>query len=122
MRISDWSSDVCSSDLVAAEAIGGHKFGGEGGADRLAQVAIARRIGGAAGRLGHRRHQFGRPGPIGGGAKRARRRPNVGLDRNDRQPLAAVEPRSEERREGKEWVSTCRYRWGPDNKKKKKKE
>src|SRR3546814_3771815 len=49
-------------------------------------------IGGAAGRLGHRRHQFGRPGPIGGGAKRARRRLIVGLDRIDRQPVAEVEP------------------------------
>src|SRR3546814_13523430 len=24
-------------------------------------------------------------------------------------------PRSEERRVGKEWVSTCRYRWAPDH-------
>src|SRR3546814_15642663 len=24
-------------------------------------------------------------------------------------------PRSEERRVGKEWVSTCRYRWSPDH-------
>src|SRR3546814_20487325 len=28
--------------------------------------------------------------------------------------------RSEERRVGKEWVSTCRSRWSPDNEKKKK--
>src|SRR3546814_15702665 len=59
MRISDWSSDVCSSDLALRHARG------EGG-----------------GRLGRGRHR-------GGG------------------------DRSEERRVGKECVSTCRYRWSP---------
>src|SRR3546814_11885221 len=28
---------------------------------------------------------------------------------------APPQPRSEERRVGKEWVSTCRYRWWPSN-------
>src|SRR3546814_15291330 len=38
----------------------------------------------------------------------AARRTNV-----DRFEVAAVLARSEERRVGKEWVSTCRYRWLP---------
>src|SRR3546814_16376015 len=33
----------------------------------------------------------------------------------------SLNPRSEERRVGKECVSTCRYRWSPFHKKKKKK-
>src|SRR3546814_6398350 len=62
MRISDWSSDVCSSDLF------------DGGRFRIGEgVAIV----------------------AGGGERRA-----------------AVD-RSEERRVGKECVSTCRSRWSP---------
>src|SRR3546814_12536515 len=69
VRISDWSSDVCSSDLGGAQS-------------------------GAA-----RRHRIGQDlhhGQGGGGA-------------------AAPCPcaRSEERRVGKECVSTCRSRWSP---------
>src|SRR3546814_8462033 len=41
MRISDWSSDVCSSDLVAGD--GGHARGGDvaGGLDRVDGLAGA---------------------------------------------------------------------------------
>src|SRR3546814_8939214 len=60
MRISDWSSDVCSSDLVEEQMVAL----GEAGIDRA-------------------------------------------LDRR------AVRDRSEERRVGKECVSTCRSRWSP---------
>src|SRR3546814_17032878 len=52
--------------------------------------------------------------------------PPVGLlvpqGRSAHRVVAAVErqvDRSEERRVGKEWVSTCRYRWAPAHKKKK---
>src|SRR3546814_12774755 len=78
MRISDWSSDVCSSDLAG--------------------VAAGLRPN------GRRRHQ--RRGH-GGGVRAG----GVGGDHPGR--------RSEERRVGKECVSTCRSRWSPSNYKKK---
>src|SRR3546814_14929770 len=44
----------------------------------------------------------------------------LGLGRQDRgRQESDKEPRSEERRVGKECVSTCRTRWSPNNKKKK---
>src|SRR3546814_17679242 len=96
MRISDWSSDVCSSDLavrpvVARQAIekdiGGDAARREPAREFIAflvahDIAIA-----AAGREDHRRA--------------------VGLHR------AEDVERSEERRVGKECVSTCRSRWSP---------
>src|SRR3546814_5507208 len=72
MRISDWSSDVCSSDLRRAVPVDQHDALARRG-DRDAQVLL----------------------------RRGRRRRN---------PLAE---RSEERRVGKECVSTCRSRWSP---------
>src|SRR3546814_7991170 len=45
----------------------------------------------------------------------------VGLERLERRSVAAGDParrvpgRPEERRGGKEWVSTCRYRWSADH-------
>src|SRR3546814_8550938 len=89
MRISDWSSDVCSSDLaeknlflvidvaqaaelVAHAPLGDHAAGHVGG---LLDV-----VAGAGGDV-----------------------------------LGAVDQRSEERRVGKECVSTCRSRWSPDH-------
>src|SRR3546814_5945248 len=76
MRISDWSSDVCSSDLEV-------RSGSE--AYRRADAAD---------------HQPDAEKPDG-------------MD-----PHARVEQlpdRSEERRVGKECVSTCRSRWSPDH-------
>src|SRR3546814_2719758 len=67
MRISDWSSDVCSSDL------------------RQARRALRLPAGILLGR-----HRLDGQGPDFG-----------------------AEPRSEERRVGKECVSTCRSRWSP---------
>src|SRR3546814_7928764 len=65
MRISDWSSDVCSSDLVKEAKASGEPF--------VRRAGIGRR------------------------------------------PPQAKAPtlRSEERRVGKECVSTCRSRWSP---------
>src|SRR3546814_1844771 len=75
MRISDWSSDVCSSDL------GGFLFGSE-------WQDIAGRKNPPC--------RFDEPGkPV------AKRRHAFGVWR------------SEERRVGKECVSTCRSRWSP---------
>src|SRR3546814_3330704 len=82
MRISDWSSDVCSSDLTEAPVHGP-------GTGRRFPVLLARRA------LGFR--GFSRPLP---------------LDHHRAQDRQLVE-RSEERRVGKECVSTCRSRWSP---------
>src|SRR3546814_13003440 len=71
MRISDWSSDVCSSDLLP----------------RLRGI-VDRLVGEAA-----LRHEL----DLDGAAHRA----------------AGRRMRSEERRVGKECVSTCRSRWSP---------
>src|SRR3546814_15139167 len=75
MRISDWSSDVCSSDLQRPVALEGE----------------------------------GR-GPLPHSLSDARRR---------RRAAAQHGRRSEERRVGKECVSTCRSRWSPYHYKKK---
>src|SRR3546814_9015015 len=68
MRISDWSSDVCSSDLQRWPIVSGtiiHRIGRLQAGARIVLVAVASRH------------------------------------------------RSEERRVGKECVSTCRSRWSP---------
>src|SRR3546814_21000259 len=104
MRISDWSSDVCSSDLCCAVpdrplsgSTGGRRVLSLGklapgqqeyyidtvarGAEEYytgAKEAPGQWVGAAAGRLG-------------------------------------LEGRSEERRVGKECVRTCRSRWSPDH-------
>src|SRR3546814_15573018 len=91
MRISDWSSDVCSSDLLGpvqddqivsgAEDSGATKAQAEGNAAALSILS-----------------EDGRTGLI----------------------AAEFDVRSEERRVGKECVSTCRSRWSPYHLKKKK--
>src|SRR3546814_19873425 len=87
MRISDWSSDVCSSDLAIAAA--GVFHVGDVAVDQLV-VAVAERH--APKRLARR---------LAGGEQAVRQRVVVG------------EQRSEERRVGKACVSTCRSRWSP---------
>src|SRR3546814_10449521 len=69
MRISDWSSDVCSSDLAAGVLPAGRKA-------RLDSLLAA-------------------------------------FERTSGHQLVVVTTRSEERRVGKECVSTCRSRWSP---------
>src|SRR3546814_1765799 len=80
MRISDWSSDVCSSDLIGCRyVLVGHSERREyhGESDELiAQKALAAKAAGLV-------------------------------------PVVCVGERSEERRVGKECVSTCRSRWSP---------
>src|SRR3546814_15756471 len=87
MRISDWSSDVCSSDLLHARC--------RPSPDRGSVPSPARWTG------NHR--QPGRPP-----SERPLRLP------------ATERRRSEERRVGKECVSTCRSRWSPYHYKKNK--
>src|SRR3546814_16477235 len=78
MRISDWSSDVCSSDL--------------GNVRELRNVVESALVMGEV-ELGER------------GAAPA----SAAADA----PITAYRDRSEERRVGKERVSTCRSRWSP---------
>src|SRR3546814_19944131 len=97
MRISDWSSDVCSSDLVDAVQQDPELIRLHVGVEDL---WYPRAIWFEAGN-----HLI---------AARRRRLEQIAL----RQILALGQPfqqlrRSEERRGGKEWVSTGRSRWSP---------
>src|SRR3546814_10820659 len=106
MRISDWSSDVCSSDLNSlARAVAFHRLGRfrdrglenqqtRAAALNLVTAAIilfnCRYLGRAVDEMRHRGSQI------------------------DPAMLSRLSPlRSEERRVGKECVSTCRSRWSP---------
>src|SRR3546814_4139838 len=88
MRISDWSSDVCSSDLarVPLRVVGVLQPKGQSGwggdADDVIMVPLE--------------------------SARRRLSGTVGLSADGVQQI-----RSEERRVGKECVSTCRSRWSP---------
>src|SRR3546814_6405375 len=92
MRISDWSSDVCSSDLRTA-------------LEHLAGIAL--------------------PGVLfalvaNQAAKQEHRQGNIRIYAEEEivhmiSHAALLARRSEERRVGKEWVSTCRYRLWSDH-------
>src|SRR3546814_17680705 len=99
MRISDWSSDVCSSDLFALA------YDRRGNAepasllvhnypDAWAKVYVGFDLGGAD--------------PV----RRAGERSMTGFRWDEIESY-----RSEERRVGKECVGTCRSRWSPDHSK-----
>src|SRR3546814_18366826 len=122
MRISDWSSDVCSSDLtdrasrtpptilvIRRSALGRDRFTGDGGRAqvRSCKSCFERRTPVDALRPCHVAAPFcvyltGRPFP--------------------RLPARTGASRSEERRVGKECVSTCRSRWSPYHQKQNKNE
>src|SRR3546814_16757864 len=96
MRISDWSSDVCSSDLVTGP-LARSLARREAAQRRALRIAIVG-AGGAA------RAAFAADGP----------------DALARFVAHPGRPgRSEERRVGKECVRTCRSRWSPYHYKKK---
>src|SRR3546814_20286115 len=121
MRISDWSSDVCSSDLeCVAQRRPVHGFVAEDAGSGFGQITIAEHRYGAE--IGTDRALF----------QRCRETQDIRLSlqrigrecvlvfRGDR--LAAelgdglgkqIGVRSEERRVGKACVSTCRSRWSP---------
>src|SRR3546814_13223893 len=80
MRIGDWSSDVCSSDLLFEPFE-------PAPVDRLAEVLYARVL------IAVEQHAF--------------------LGASEQPRLARPAGRSEERRVGKECLSTCRSRWVP---------
>src|SRR3546814_11039139 len=105
MRISDWSSDVCSSDL--RRHIGG----------RIAAVDVEHRI---AELLLHRLARIAAKELVVF-VHRLRDHAEVKLLGLPRLAIHVERKafRSEERRVGKECVSTCRSRWSPDHEKKK---
>src|SRR3546814_15033227 len=96
MRISDWSSDVCSSDLIVSLRL----LGPEGPFSPVDQDVVTVTAGTVL------------EVPISDAAGDAP--VSVALD-SDVPVTAAVRvvDRSEERRVGKECVSTCRSRWWP---------
>src|SRR3546814_4516249 len=96
MRISDWSSDVCSSDLGPPVALA--PLGHLGVVRALALTIDLRHVEGL---------QRAELGVAGAGVERAAVGRAVEVD-----DVARV-GRSEERRVGKECVSTCRSRWSP---------
>src|SRR3546814_11404835 len=105
MRISDWSSDVCSSDLLGQARLGISHGGGVIAVD-IAEVALAvdQRI--ALGEI------LGEPDH--GVIDRLVAMGVVFTDHvADHAGAFLVTRRSEARRVGKEWVSTCRSRWSP---------
>src|SRR3546814_6274288 len=85
MRISDWSSDVCSSDLIKAEA--NQVLGNNYEFSQPIQLRFNELISGVRSDVA------------------------VKIFGDDNDILNAT--RSEERRVGKECVSTCRSRWSP---------
>src|SRR3546814_14761914 len=94
MRISDWSSDVCSSDLDVAAAFG------------VVETTV--------------RIFLDDDDIVLGGRLRLSHAASCSSGRFRRAALAgsggiSIKLRSEERRVGKECVSTCRSRWSPDH-------
>src|SRR3546814_18382911 len=110
MRISDWSSDVCSSDLESVQSVS--LFTNEPYSRDLyydEQVA---------GRVGFAYYQEGGPQFFGITAEFITESMEGKFD--DTIVLGmGCQGRSEERRVGKECGSTCRSRWAPYHKKKK---
>src|SRR3546814_4680659 len=107
MRISDWSSDVCSSDLAKMKK-------GEMDLDDMAgQLRQLRSMGGLKGVMG----LLPGIGKLKGQMEKADI--DDGLIRRQEAILSSMTPRerrsqrSEERRVGKECVSACRSRWSP---------
>src|SRR3546814_12105473 len=100
MRISDWSSDVCSSDLILL------RDGDEG-----LEVLMVERTGSASYAAG----KFVFPGGTVDAADAGHAGPEAALR------VAAIREtyeecgRAEERRVGKECVSPCRSRWSPSH-------
>src|SRR3546814_20183597 len=133
MRISDWSSDVCSSDLDLGIQPGqtdlylGHFLGTSGASrflgarqDNPAQNAAALLPEAAAANRGVFYDADGRARSVGeiyATFQRKLQNNTAGLD-TLQTVVAAATPartRSEERRAGKECVSTFRSRWSPSH-------
>src|SRR3546814_20266551 len=111
MRISDWSSDVCSSDLLPSRRIASNRIGTYG-----ERAGVGKRFARATGRKGRSQ----------GGGILSSRSPLCPLSYPvlPTRPLLQWQssfakssedigpaPSSEERRVGNECVSTCKSRW-----------
>src|SRR3546814_15139815 len=118
MRISDWSSDVCSSDLLDRPP---HWFGH--GAQKLDLAKRNSQAGPFKGQFDFARlFASGHCTPILILWIRSARRVGIAARASSSRSatnVSSFESRSEERRVGNEWVSTCRSRWSPDQSKKK---
>src|SRR3546814_14553206 len=117
MRISDWSSDVCSSDLIVEEE--GHlelvaldRLRAVGG--RLAVVAEELDAIGPLRHL-HREMDVAALGPAIDLAAAGEHAVVAEVERRIHDDDALVPIRSEERRGGYACVSTCRYWWSSYN-------
>src|SRR3546814_11673193 len=97
MRISDWSSDVCSSDLLAAARCAGSD------PDHPGEVRLMQLFLDCDGVLA----DFDRS------AEHILGMPPRAFQKRHGLPAFWKRLRSEERRVGKECVSTCRSRWSP---------
>src|SRR3546814_9683908 len=97
MRISDWSSDVCSSDRMRSYV-----------EDELPSLILREFAAADLTRQGITGHSMGGHGAL----TLALRTPDRFRSVSAFSPIAAP-TRSEERRVGKECVSTCRSRWSP---------
>src|SRR3546814_19417471 len=100
MRISDWSSDVCSSDLKAADPI-------------IMHPDVRRML------LTMKAFAEGNRAMVYFTAKQVDIVKYSQDEAEKKQADALLAFRSEERRVGKEVVSKCRSRWSPDHAKKK---
>src|SRR3546814_18901103 len=96
MRISDWSSDVCSSDLIQSSEF---RASLSGSLTRLGFGYGAALLFGVG---------FGLAGGVLFFFREVLKSAIIIL-----QSIPSI-ARSDERRVGKECVSTCRYRWSPD--------
>src|SRR3546814_11025683 len=118
MRISDWSSDVCSSDL--GEGISGaeqiHAIGylhttlttpGADAGERERMLAGAERVSALA------QADHGKAFQLLDGEQREALLRKLEGQRGGQRWLSSLLSRPEERRVGKECVSTCRSRWSP---------
>src|SRR3546814_6732263 len=101
MRISDWSSDVCSSDLEIV--VMGH--GRCGGCSAARTQELKNAAPGEGGFIAHWIEMLDEA--------REKVVSQYGEDHNRDARRAMEQERSEERRVGKECVSTCRSRWSP---------
>src|SRR3546814_16454688 len=109
MRISDWSSDVCSSDLEQAEQQTFERL--DIGMEFMAKLGFGQQYTREKRTERHRQSNRGhRQRGADHDQQSGRREQFRGIRRGDE-----FHDSSEERSVGKEWFSTCSSRWSPYN-------